>query len=143
MDSNFVTKRLLRKQNEIWDEFDSVNPSELVHYTCPNGFRSIIESGEIWCTDIKHVNDPLEGDYGLAVIKSVVERSRKRLDEEFAETMIQSPSLFGLKYSWSLYVACFSAGEQPYMWKNYAREHTGFAISFDHDRIIGGAMGGK
>ena len=85
----------------------------------------------------------LEGDYGLAVIKSVVERSRKRLDEEFAETMIQSPSLFGLKYSWSLYVACFSAGEQPYMWKNYACEHTGFAISFDHDRIIGGAMGGK
>jgi Protein of unknown function (DUF2971) len=79
----------------------------------------------------------------LAVIKSVVERSRKRLDEEFAETMVQAPSLFGLKHSWSLYVACFSTGEQPYMWKNYACEHTGFAIAFDHERIISGAMDGK
>src|SRR5579872_3434977 len=107
MDRNFIAKQLLRKQNEIWDEFDSANPHELVHYTCRNGFRSILESGEIWCTDIEDVNDPLEGDYGLAVIKSVVERSRKRLDEEFAETVMQSPSLFGLKHYWSLYVACF------------------------------------
>lgn len=145
MNHNFISSQLLRKQNEIWDEFDSTaRPELLLHYTCPNGFRGIIESGEIWCTDIRDVNDPREGDYGLDVIQSVVDRNRTLIDEEFTEVILNSKSLFGLKKFWSVYIACFcSSGEQPYMWSTYACDRTGFAIGFNYDTLISGASGGK
>jgi len=144
MNHNFIAKQLLRKQNEIWDEFDSAHPPELFHYTCPKCFHSIIESGEIWLTDIANVNDPREGDYGLQVIQSVLARNRTRVDEEFAKSIMSYKSLFGLNESWSLYVACFcSAGERAQMWKNYACAGTGYAIAFDYDKLIAGALAGK
>ncbi len=145
MGHSFIRTQLLRKQNVIWDDFDSTDqPELLLHYTCPNGFRSIIESGEIWCTDIRDLNDPREGDYGLEIIQCVVARSKDRVGQNFAGEIIRYKSLFGLNESWALHVACFcSAGEQAYMWQNYACANTGCAIGFSYDKLIAGAMGGK
>jgi len=145
MDRLFIRTQLLRKQNLIWDEFDSANqPELLLHYTSPDSFHSIIESREIWCTDIRDLNDPREGDYGLEVIQSVVARNKDRVSQRFAEEVAQYRSLFGLNEFWSQYVACFcSGGEQAYMWQNYACEQTGCAIGFSYERLIAGATGGK
>src|SRR5262249_50778753 len=42
-------------------------PHTIYHYTDENGFRGIIESGTLWCSDIFYLNDPSELRYGVDI----------------------------------------------------------------------------
>jgi hypothetical protein len=141
---NFLALReeLRQKFNEICLEFDSVPPPQLLHYTSPTGFRGIVESGTIWCTDIRHVNDPREGDHGLEVLKAVLQR--KSVPKEFLEAVLRSQDLFGLKRLCTSYVASFSSGlEEAYLWTDYAAKGTGCALIFDYSALDEGAEEGR
>ena len=136
-----VRRKLREKQREIWDDLKTVEAGWL-HYTSPAGFRKIIETRQIWCTDIRDVNDPREGDHGQDVVRSVVRR--KSVPKEFADKVIRSSDLFGLKRNWTIYVACFcSAGEQARMWEDYACQCTGSAIEFNYGALHTGAREGE
>ena len=141
---NFLALReeLRRKFNEICLEFDSVPPPQLLHYTSPTGFRGIVESATIWCTDIRHVNDPREGDHGFEVLKTVLQR--KSVPKEFLEAVHRSQDLFGLKRLYTSYVASFSSGlEEAYLWTDYAAKGTGCALVFDYSALDEGAEEGR
>ncbi|MBZ5590778.1 MAG: DUF2971 domain-containing protein [Acidobacteriia bacterium] len=69
---------------------------------------------------------------------------RKSVYTPFKESVLNLDSLFGMKRAWTGYIACFcSAGEQPYMWQDYASGCTGCALVFDYDALFAGAHGGK
>lgn len=137
MDSSLIREELRQWYVEVWREFDATTPSELLHYTSPAGFKGIIESGQMWCTDIGHVNDPREGDHGLEIIRSVV--LRKSVPRGFGDAVQSSQDLFGLKRLWTWYISCFSAGqERSYMWTDYAACGTGCAIVFDYKMLFKG-----
>jgi len=53
-------------------------PEYIYHYTPMEGFRRIIESGCLWLTDIRYLNDPTERKHGYAVVKDYVRQQRKR-----------------------------------------------------------------
>lgn len=142
MDSVLIREELKRKHAEIWQEFDATPPSELLHYTSPAGFKGIIESGRMWCTDIGSVNDPREGDHGLEIIRSVV--LRKSVPRRFLNAVQCSQDLFGLKRLWTSYISCFSAGhQQSYMWADYAACRSGCAIVFDYEMLFKGTDEGR
>jgi hypothetical protein len=137
-----VKQELLRKQNEIWKEYDEYQPTELYHYTSGSGLKGIIQNRQLWCTDVRHVNDPREGDHGMAVIRSVL--TRKSVYKKFVEVVSSSTSLFGMKMNWTGYIACFcSAGESFQMWRDYACEGTGYALVFDYKSLFAGCQEGK
>ncbi len=139
---DFVRQELRRKQGEIWDLYDSHPTPELFHFTSPQGFRGIIENHQLWCTDVGFVNDPHEGDHGLSVLKPVLKR--KSVYKPFMESVLTSDDLFGMKKAWTGYIACFcSAGEQPYMWQDYAAAGTGCALVFNYGALLAGANGGS
>jgi hypothetical protein len=140
---NFLPLReeLRQKFNEIC-EFDSDPPPRSLHYTSPAGFRGIVKSGTIWCTDIRHVNDPRVGDHGLKVLKAVLKQ--KSVPERFLEAVLRSQDLFGLKRLYTSYVASFSSGpEKAYMWTDYAAKGTGCALAFDYSALNDGEEGGR
>lgn len=138
----FIRQELRRKQSEIWAFHDSHPTPELFHFTSPQGFRGIIGTRQLWCTDVGRVNDPREGDHGLSVVKSVLKR--KSVYKWFKEPILSSDTLFGMKDQWTSYIACFcSTGEQPYMWQDYAACGTGCALVFDYDTLLAGAQDGK
>ena len=95
----FVRQELRRKQSEIWEPYESRSTPELFHFTSPQGFRGIIEKHELWCTDVRYVNDPREGDHGLSVVKSVMKR--KSVYKEFEKSVLESDNLFGMKEAWT------------------------------------------
>ena len=97
-----VRQELRRKQSEIWDPYDSPTP-ELFHFTSPQGLRGIIENHQLWCSDVAHVNDPREGDYGLSVLKSVLKR--KSVYKWFKEPILSSDTLSGMKAQWTSYMS--------------------------------------
>jgi hypothetical protein len=53
-----IREELRREDTEIFAELDSAIPDELTHYTSFDGLRGIITRQQIWCTDIRQVNDP-------------------------------------------------------------------------------------
>ena len=136
-----IREELKRKHNEVFSQFDAT-PAALVHYTPPAGL-GIITSGEIWCKDIRDVNDQREGDYGAEIIMSVI--LRKSVPRKFVEAMQRSSDLFGLKRLWTWYTFSFISShvEQPYMWTNYAACGTGCAIVFDFKKLFADAEEGK
>jgi hypothetical protein len=128
-------QHLRQKQDEIWDAHDSQPTPELFHYTSAEGFRGIIESRQLWCTDIRHVNDPREGDHGFSVLKSVL--NRKSVYKPFKDVIINLDSLFGMKRQWTSYIACFcAAGEKADIWQDYAKGGTGCALVFHFDGLF-------
>ena len=142
MDFSQLRGELRQKFDEICLEFDSAPPPQLLHYTSPAGFRGFVKSGTIWCTDIRHVNDPREGDHGFEVLKVVLQR--KSVPKEFLGAVHSSQDLFGLKRLYTSYVASFSSGsEEAYMWTDYAAKGTGCAIVFDYSALDEGAEEGR
>ena len=71
MDLESIKSELKAKQNELWKDFDSNPPLELVHYAPPDAVRSIVTKKELWCTDFSQVNDPDEGHYGMDMVRLV------------------------------------------------------------------------
>jgi len=136
-----VREELRRKQTEIWEPYDGHPIPELFHFTSQEGFRGMIEKRQLWCTDIRHVNDPREGDHGLSVVKSVV--TRKSVYRPFKEHVLESPCLFGMKSNWTGYIFCFCSAELPHMWQDYAERGTGCALVFNYDVLFAAAPAGR
>ena len=137
-----LREELRRKHSEVFPESGSSTPSELLHYTTRQGFKGIVKSRKMRCSDIRRVNDSEEGDYGLDVIRSVV--SRKSVPTNFLNAVRNSQDLFGFRRLWTSYIACFSCSvELPYMWSRYAAEGSRFVIAFDYQALLSGADEGR
>lgn len=137
-----IREELKRSDREIFAG-DSSIPDEVTHFTSLEGLKGIINKQEIWCTDIREVDDKHECDYGMKVIKSVI--VRKSVPEAFSQPVLRSNSLFGAKEEFTYFVACFCSSQDyaPRMWEDYADRGRGFAIVFDGKRLYAGADGGK
>ncbi len=139
MDIERIKSELKAKQNELWMEFDSDPPIELLHYTGPNALRSIVTKNELWCTDFTQVNDPDEGHYGMDLVRLV--SREKSIPDRFRYQLRQGD--FGMKDMWTQYIACFcSGGEQDHMWSQYAKNGTGCALGFDYHKLFEEAANG-
>lgn len=139
MEIEKVKSELKAKQNELWKDFDSNSPRELLHYAPPDAFRSIVTKKELWCTDFAQVNDADEGHYGMDLVRLV--SREKSIPDRFRHQLRQGD--FGMKDVWTQYIACFcSSGEQDHMWSDYARNGTGIALGFDYHKLFEGAANG-
>jgi len=134
-----VKSELKAKQNELWKDFDSNPPRELLHYAPPDAFRSIVTKKELWCTDFAQVNDADEGHYGMDLVRLV--SREKSLPDRFRFQLSQGD--FGMKDRWTQYIACFcSGGEQDHMWSQHAENGTGCAVGFDYHKLFEDAANG-
>jgi len=97
-------------------------PGEVVyHYTSTQGLIGIVESGCLWATSIRSLNDGSEAQYGMDLIRDEWIRSRsqhaKPLQEVIATILERSASL--LDHS-RIFVACASErGDDLGQFRNY------------------------
>jgi hypothetical protein len=134
-------KELRRERHRQRDTHYQISePSFIFHYSCPDSIVGILSSKQLWCTDIRQVNDPDEGDHGVQIMKRVI--IRKSVPSDFRDNFLSAG--IGLKTHFTSYIACFCSGtEQSHMWKKYACDSTGCAIQFDFQRLLAGAEGGS
>jgi hypothetical protein len=137
-----IREELRRSDAEIFSD-DASTPDEVTHYTSFAGLNGIIDRREMWCTDLREVDDNRECDYGMNVIQSVI--TRKSVPQQFVQPVLRAKSLFGAKDRFTYFVSCFcsSGHEESRMWDRYAENGAGFAIVFDAKRLFAGADGGK
>jgi len=114
-------------------------PEVLYHYTDVAGVRGILESGELWATRTRCLNDTTEIEHGRRLAIEVA-------DDLLPDMINQDPTLFirqrldGEKLtSWSVseylgvsaVVAFTESRDELLHWQSYGRRGAGVALAFD------------
>jgi hypothetical protein len=110
-------------------------PPRLYHYTNDAGLSGIIESGQLWFTDIFALNDPSELRHGLSiaidVLKSRATAARPEI-ATFASILERFDLDAGIEAAGHFFICCFSGnGDDLGQWRAYANNGQGFALKFD------------
>jgi hypothetical protein len=110
-------------------------PPVVYHYTNDAGFAGIIESGQLWFSDIFALNDPSELRHGLGIaidrLKSMSTDARPEI-ATFASMFERFDFDAGIEAAGHFFICCFSAdGDDLGQWRAYADNGQGFALGFD------------
>ena len=113
---------------------DTPAPSLIYHYTNDCGLRGILESGQLWFTDIFNLNDPSELIHGIGHAFDILKRQAsggqkeaKAFSEMFADMVAGN-----IETSAHYFVCCFSMTDRDLgQWRAYADDGRGYAIGFD------------
>lgn len=93
------------------------------HYTSIDTFISILESTNIWAANLRNMNDPNEGAFGLDRLRNLIQ---KQYDTCLSNS---TPDLDCFSVSFSLEDDVLS------QWQAYANDGTGVSIGFDLDML--------
>jgi hypothetical protein len=106
----------------------------LYHYTDGRGLKGILESGRVWFTDYRHLNDPSELTHGIDMAHDVARLlgtgadGRVRLFLENFADLFRHDNFAG---TLEFFIASFSrARDDLGQWRAYADNGRGFAIGF-------------
>jgi hypothetical protein len=106
----------------------------LYHYTDGRGLKGILESGRVWFTDYRHLNDPSELTHGVDMAHDVARLlsagadGRVRLFLEHFADLFRHDNFHG---TLEFFIASFSRVRDDLgQWRAYADNGRGFAIGF-------------
>ena len=109
----------------------SALPPVLYHYTTAQGLLGILESGCIWATNSRFLNDPTEIEYAIRLFRAVAEDEFAKYDPSRVRTFREWVT-FWLNYyekEAKVYVACFcEKGDLLSQWRGYGASGGGYAI---------------
>lgn len=116
--------------------FEREPPNELYHYTTHDGVKGIVETGELWATDVRFLNDELEFQYAIQLIEQGF------VDREWMSPFGDVPALeeiwqTALRVAARVrnYVVAFSElPDDLSQWRAYCRQG-GYAIGIDAARL--------
>lgn len=102
----------------------------IYHYTNQPGIIGILDSENIWCTDIRFLNDSRELVHTLDFAKSLLEAKANKTTEVRAKLYREWVSQLWLLKDYPIYVASFSEEDDLLsQWRAYCNP-TGFAVGF-------------
>jgi len=109
-------------------------PAMVYHYSDASGLRGILESGQLWLSDIFSLNDPSELRHGISYVTEMLkERAAYGTAEAkgFAEHF-EHFFLTGLEKTAHYFVLSLSSnGDHLAQWRGYADNCRGYALGFD------------
>jgi hypothetical protein len=110
-------------------------PATIYHYTNDLGLRGIIETGNLWFSDIFNQNDPSELRHGLLPAIEIMRIEADRVAVPEAKTFSKNLSGMlrgGIEKTAHYFVCCFSTAEDDLgQWRAYADNGRGYALGFD------------
>ncbi len=124
---------------DITDSFtnelmDAPIPPLIYHYTNDSGLRGILESGQLWFTDIFNLNDPSELSHGIGYALDILKhQANNGPNEAKVFSKFFSHAVTGnVETSAHYFVCCFSKTDHDLgQWRAYADDGRGYAIGFD------------
>lgn len=106
----------------------------LYHYTDARGLKGIIESGQIWFNDYRHLNDPSELVHGIDMAHKAAHTIATGVDGllvTFLELFVEMFRHSNFDATLEFYIASFSRARNDLgQWRAYADNGRGFAIGF-------------
>lgn len=120
------------------DRLESLDPSSemkrsLYHYTDAKGLAGILQSRELWFTDIFYLNDPEEISFGLRIARKIMCRKIETSSKLVRAFFKKIEKLFTHRLGVILDFYVFSLSRKANdlgQWRAYADDGRGFAIGF-------------
>jgi hypothetical protein len=118
-------------------------PGVLYHYTDVEGALGILESGELWATRTKHLNDATEIEHGRQIAISVADEILPEMDNRdptlFIRERLADENLTDWRtteYLGASAVASLTATRDDLLhWQSYGRSGAGVSIAFDPSEL--------
>jgi len=127
----FVAWGVQRMQTE---QDDTKITAPLYHYTDGRGLKGMLESGHVWFTDYRHMNDPSELTHGMDIACDVAQQLSTGADASVRSFLELFAGLFrhhNFAGRLEFYIASFSrARDDLGQWRAYADNGRGFAVGF-------------
>ncbi|WP_332302394.1 DUF2971 domain-containing protein [Rhizobium sp. GR12] len=105
----------------------------MYHYTAESGFKGILQSHELWLSDLQASNDPRDIQMGLDTLRRVTDEiGRKEYSSNNARVLAQM-TMKMIEYfkDARCYTTCFTPnGDNINMWREYGGNGDGYAIGF-------------
>lgn len=103
----------------------------IYHYCSRIVFESILNTKEVWLSDITKMNDQSEYKSGYEIIREVLSEYGLK-NHDIANEMSDE----NLNQTFQILIGCFSRnGDLKSQWSEYAEQGTGVSIGFDADKI--------
>jgi hypothetical protein len=108
-------------------------PPIIYHYTGDVGLRGILETGQLWLTDVFSLNDPSELNHGFALLLNALMNKAASPDaRKFAQGLVDFSKRVGIRQSGNYFVCSFSeSGDDLGQWRAYADNGRGYVLGFD------------
>lgn len=111
-------------------------PSIVYHYTDIRGLLGIIESNEMWATDIQYLNDAAEFNYAKNLIHKKF-RKLFRNEKNANKTLDGFVNRSQIINEYQIFVCSFSEmGNLLSQWRAYCPNNNGFSVGFDLNIIM-------
>jgi hypothetical protein len=122
---------------------DSLKPPPILyHYTNDVGLRGILETGQLWLTDIFDLNDPSELSHGFShAIKAMNAMASEGRPESriFAKNFAAFAEQGAIEKAAHYFLSSFSSrGDDLGQWRAYADNGRGYALGFDAEVLEDG-----
>ena len=125
---------------KILDLFEELNNDVkkvdiVYHYTSILSFYNLLKSGEIWCSTILEMNDPLEIKFGRKIIKEKILQNNPKKDKivQWIDDLYSIDS----DTQNNLYILSTSKEQDSYQqWINYAENGEGLSIGFKREELF-------
>jgi Protein of unknown function (DUF2971) len=122
------------KQHLQAEQDASTITAPLYHYTDGRGLKGILESGRVWFTDYRHLNDPSELTHGIDMAHDVARLLGTGADgrvRQFLKHFADLTRHDNFSGTLEFFIASFSrARDDLGQWRAYADNGRGFAIGF-------------
>jgi len=114
--------------------------SPLIHYTSGANLINIVNSGELWATQIGCLNDAKEILHSVELLKHAIEEHEKTgPDEKFAILLAKMRALLSEPNpeNAGMFVVCFSERRDDLsQWRAYGGPDGGYAIEFEIEKLL-------
>jgi hypothetical protein len=109
-----------------------VVPSVLYHYTSAQGLKGIVESGKLWATHIRYLNDLLEYEFLWELLSTRIQTALDSSNEEVAADERSRLRSLLARRPVEVFVASFSndGGDRLSQWRGYSPDGNGYSIGF-------------
>jgi hypothetical protein len=117
--------------NDKWKSTQPIRaPKILYHYTKPEAFQKILESGTVWASDIRYMNDASEVTHVADILKSIIKEAVKSVHEDDERELLERiAKTFNVTDMVRVFACCFSElGDSIPQWIAYAGRRGGFAM---------------
>lgn len=95
----------------------------MYHYSSVHATRAILESGVLWASDLRKMNDQTEVRYASDVLRKAVAKTH------YLESV--GPNVARELLDQCTHIACLSReGNREFQWENYADRKRGCALAF-------------
>ena len=131
---------------KLWDAWEAKHrsrPAILYHYTAADGLLGMLQSHQIWATNVRFMNDRSELDYGIRLVRRVLE------EDEFVAKLPQLDCLGFANMKATIQMMLDDAEKKTThfaisfcekenllsQWRGYGQSGSGFALGFQTDRL--------